>query len=453
MANPTDDSGLLAIYKRWYDDRKMTDVLTRESPILRDTPMTVVGGDEFAYATNYSAGGASSASAIVAARNAAAGQGKTVQWLAQRARLFSIFNITPQEIMASENVRGAFVPAPVIKMGDGLHSMRRLWATSLYGTGYGEVGQVGGAGFTSAADGTNALDVGDYSIIKKLDLGVTFKVTDGATPASPLRAGLATITAINGTVIHFTYTAVELWAATDYIEIEGCRDGSNPALPYGLPSVLPYADRSSTFYGVDRSLFVDRLSGSLITRTHDETLSDVVTRGLNQARWAGNGNEMMWIVNNYDYADFIAEITGVTQLMQQTNVAGKGSDNMVTRGLAEAQFRFQNSFLSKIYDDPFCPRGKSWIVDKDSIEIILLGGEKVVQDGINGNDPGVGSPVDATGLDYKFAQPLIDRYMTTQAGELTDGGPVVQTILQIYPQLICRQPGHCVVLNLVNPSA
>ena len=116
----TTDPGLFPIFKEWYDDRKMAEVLWRASPVLREMQMTRIGGKTYNFTANYAAGGAASGSALVASANAANGQGKNVQFAVTPGRLFSIFNINPQEIFASENVRGAFVPVPVIRMGDGL---------------------------------------------------------------------------------------------------------------------------------------------------------------------------------------------------------------------------------------------------------------------------------------------------------------------------------------------
>ena len=447
----TSDPGLLPIYKEWYDDKKMADVLWAASSVLRDTQMTLAGGKSYNFSTNYSAGGAASGSALTAAANAANGQGKNVQWAVTPGRLFSIFNINPQEIMSSENVRGAFVPVPVIRMGDGLASLRRLWAIALYGTGYGEIGQTGVVHVASDRAPTT-IDLGSYDKIVKLDLGVTFQVTNGDTPADTLRVGVHTVTHIAGTKVTFTSTADETWADDDWICIEGCREGSSPTLPAGLPSWLPLDSTAAatTLYGVDRSTWVDRLSGNRLARLHAEPLSDFWVRCILQARIAGQGNEMILIANPFDYNEFITESSNATALMQQTNMSGaKGSSNFVTRGLAESNFMFQNSWLTKVYADTYCPQGTFWIVDKDTLEFVLLGGEKVLNDGIASNDPGVQNPADASPPDYKMFQFMLDRYITIQQGTMTAGGPVAQTVFQIYGQFLIRQPGHCVVGNCV----
>ena len=452
----TTDPGLFPIFKEWYDDKKMAEVLWAASPVLRDMQMTRIGGKTYNFTANYAAGGASSGSALVAQTNAANGQGKNVQFAVTPGRLYSIFNVNPQEIFASENVRGAFVPVPVIRMGDGLASLRRLWAIALYGTGFGEIGQVGATPTTSI--GSQTLDLADYSIITKLDLGVTFQVTNGATPGSTLRAGLGTVTHIDGTVVTFTYTAVETWAATDWICIEGCRDGANGVLPVGIPAWLPGKGQRSalnnTFYGVDRSLWTDRLAGNYLERKAGEKISDFWVRCVQRARMAGQSNSMILITNPFDYNDFITEMSLATALVQQTNMsAAKGSSNAVTRGLAESNFMFQNSWLEKVYADTYCPKNTFYIVDKDSLEFIMLnGGDQVVKDGIASNDPGVQNPADASAPDLKTFQFIFDDYMTFQPGAMTAAGPVLSAILQIYGNFIVRQPGHCVVGYLVAPS-
>ena len=457
----TTDPGLFPIFKEWYDDRKMAEVLWRASPVLREMQMTRIGGKTYNFTANYAAGGAASGSALVASANAANGQGKNVQFAVTPGRLFSIFNINPQEIFASENVRGAFVPVPVIRMGDGLASLRRLWAIALYGTGYGEIGQVGSTPTTSI--GSQTIDLGTYDKITKLDIGVTFQVTNGATPASTLRAGVGTVTAIAGTVVTFSYTAVETWATTDWIEIQGCTDGTNPILPVGLAAWLPSGatraaiNSGTPFYGVDRTIWLDRLAGNAVVQGSagysGEKFADFIVRAVNQARIAGQGNEMMLIINPFDYNAFITEISAQTAYVQQTNMnAAKGSDNVATRGLAESSFMFQNSWISKVYDDLYCPQGVLYIVDKDSMEFVMLnGGEQTVKDGVADNDPGVQNPADASAPDLKTFQFIFDDYMTFQPGSMTAAGPVLQAIMQIYGNFIVREPGHCVVGTFTEP--
>lgn len=457
----TSDNALLPIYKEWYTDKQMESLLWRASPVLRDIVKNRVGGKTYNFAANYGAGGACAGDATVAASAASSGTSKSVQFAVAPGQLFSIFNVSAKEVLASENIRGAFVPAPVVKMYDGTAAFRRLFATALYGMGYGEIG-VTGATLTTVV-GSNTFDLGSFDKTIKLDIGSVFQVTNGALPSSALRTSVNTVTAISGNVITFTATAVESWAATDYIEIYGCRSGSTPLLPIGLAGWLPsLAGRSganwttyigTAFYGVDRSVFADRLAGNYIARNTgaSEKYVDCLVRGVKAVRNAG-GNPSWLIVNPDDYAQIMSEINGQTSYFQATDLPAKGKKNEIARGLSDSKYMFGTSFVDKIYDDPFCPRFTAYIIDEETIELALLSnGETPVSDSIVSTNPGV-QPVNGVSTpdvknNYAF---IFDDYVTIQPATLTADGPALQVILQLYGSFALRAPGKNAVINFVS---
>ena len=461
----TGDAGLLTIFKEWYTDQEMEQVLWRASPVLRDIKKNRVGGKTYNFAANYGSGGACAGDATVAASQAAAGTSKSAQFAVTPGTLFSIFNVGVQEILASENIRGAFVPVPVVKMFDSTAAFRRLFACALYGQGFGEVGQVvNGATITQGA--SNTLDVGQFSTVVKLDIGSVFIVTNGATPVSTLRTLECTVTSISGTSVTFNAAAGsnETWANTDWIETKGCRSGTTPLLPVGLAAWLPtIAGRSggtwttyigTAFNGVDRSVFPDRLAGNYVARNTgaSEKYSDCIVRAIKAVRNAG-GNPMWLIINPDDYNTVIAELTAATSYLQSTNVAGaKGQKNEAVRGFSDTKYAFATSWVDKVYDDPFCPRFTAYIIDEGTIEFAMLSNANTpVNDGINANDPG-SQPINGVSApDMKNTYSFIfDDYVTLQPGSLAAGGPVMQVILQLYGSFALRAPGKNAVINFVS---
>lgn len=460
----TSDAGLLTVFKEWYTDKEMEQVLWRASPVLRDIKKNRVGGKTYNYAANYGAGGACAGDATVAAANAASGTSKSVQFAVTPGRLFSIFNVGAQEVLASENIRGAFVPVPVVKMYDGTAAFRRLFATALYGMGFGEIGPANAIITTAAAPG-NVLDLGQFSTVVKLDIGSVFRVTNGATPVSTLRASINTVTAIDGNTITFTSDAIETWAATDWIEINGCRSGTTPLLPIGLTAWLPtLANRTggtwttyigTAFNGVDRSVFPSRLAGNYIQRDTGgaEKYVDCVTRAVRAVRNAG-GTPQWLVLNPDDYAKIITEIDGQTTYFQQTDIGkAKGKSNEAVRGIQDMKYAFSTSFVDKIYDDPFVPRYTAYVLDEETIEFAMLSnGDTPVNDGITANNPGsqaingVTTP-DLKGNSYSF---IFDDYVTIQPGTLGSDGPALQVILQLYGSFALRAPGKNCVINFVS---
>ena len=457
----TTDAGLLTVFKEWYTDKEMEQVLWRASPVLREIKKNRVGGKTYNFAANYGSGGAAAGDATVAATNAAAGTSKSAQFACAPGQLFSIFNVGAQEVLASENIRGAFVPVPVVKMYDGTAAFRRLFATSLYGMGFGEIGN---AIVLTTVVGSNTADLGQFSSTVKLDIGSVFQVTNGPLPSSALRTSVNTVTAIQGNVITFTATAVETWAATDWIEIQGCRSGSTPLLPIGLSGWLPnLAGRTgatwttyigTSFYGVDRSVFPDRLAGNYIARDTggSEKYADCLVRAVKAVRNAG-GNPTWLVINPDDYAKVMSEVNAQTTYFQSTDIPAKGKKNEIGRGLSDSKYMFSTSFVDKVYDDPYCPRFIAYVLDEESIEFAMLSnGDTPVNDGITGTNPGsqpingVSAP-DMKTNSYAF---IFDDYVTIQPGSLASGGPVLQVILQLYGTFAIRGPGHNAVVNFVS---
>lgn len=462
----TSDSALLTIFKEWYTDKEMNSLLWKASPVLREIVKNRVGGKSYNFAANYGSGGAAAADATIAAANAASGTSRSVQFAVTPGTMFSIFQVSAQELLASENIRGRFVPAPVVKMYDGTAAFRRLFATALYGSGYGEVGQVvNGATITQGV--SNTVDFAQYSTVVKLDIGSQFIVTNGATPGSTLRTLVNTVTSINGTSVTFTAAAGtnETWANTDWVEIYGCRSGSTPLLPVGLSAWLPtVADRTgetwttyigTSFMGVDRSVFPERLAGNYIKRdtSGSEKYADCVIRGVMASRNAGCGNSMWLIVNPFDYNTILKEVNAQTTYFQQTDMGkAKSKDNQVVKGISDQKYVFSTSWVDKVYEDPFCPRFTAYIIDEETIEFAMLSNaDTPVKDGISGNDPGVQpvNGVSAPDIKNTFAF-IFDDYITIQPGSLAAGGPVTQVILQLYGAFALRGPGKNTVINFVS---
>jgi len=457
------DAGVLTVLKEWYSDKPLEPVLWRASPVLRDMAKNRVGGKSYNFVANYGVGGGAAGDATAAASQAAAGTSKSVQFAVTHGQLFSIFAVSAKEIYESEMVRGAFLPIPVIKFYDGTAAFRRLFATALYGMGYGEVGN---AVVATTSVGSQTVDFADKYLVLKLDIGSVFRVTNGATPGSALRTSVNTVTAIDGTKVTFTATAIETWAATDWVVNEGCRtSGGLPLLPVGLTAWLPtIADRTgstwtsyigTSFYGVDRSVFPQRLAGQYIKRNvgANEKYVDTIVRAVEEVRNAG-GDPKWLIVNPTDYRTIIGEVNAQTTYFQQTDMGkAKGKSSEFVRGLSDMKYMFGTSWVDKVYDDPFCPRFTAYIIDEETIEFVMLSnGNTPVQDGISSNNPGI-QPVngvstpDMKGNTYSF---IFDDYVTIQPATLASDGPAVQVILQLFGNFALRAPGRNAVVSFVS---
>jgi hypothetical protein len=380
-----------------------------------------------------------------------------VEFAITNGQIFSTFFVTVQEILASQNVRGAYVPVAVNRMGQGLDSFRKVAAASLYGMGYGEIGQVGSTPTITATQQT--VDFLDKALVVKLSIGSIFSITNGALPSSTLRTGKCKVDKIDGTKVTFTSdTAIGAVAATDWLCLDGCRNGSTPLLPVGLAGWLPsLANRTgsswttyigTSFFGVDRSVNVEGAAGQFILRNTgaSEKYNEAVVRGVEAVRTAGGVHDIL-ILNSSDYSTIIKELQAVTTLFQSINTGSKPNKNEVARGISEMKYAFSTSWVDEVWDDPFCPTGTAYILDSEQIEMACLtNSDAPIADGIAENNPGKQNLTDVKAPTDNYTW-LIDDYLTVQPGANTMNGPAEQVIVQLYGSWVVYNPSKCCVIR------
>ncbi len=455
----TTDSNLLGLYKIWYTEKDPQDVFFRNSPVVRKIPKSRIGGKQYNVPLLLGNGGNASGNLITSTTNAAGGSAPNVEFAITNGQLFSTFFVTQQEILASQNYRGAYMPAPINRMAQGLDSFRKLAATSLYGSGFGEIGQVGST--PTIASGANTVDFADKSLVVKLSIGSKFSITNGATPSSSLRTGICTVTKLDGTKVTFSSdTAIGAVAATDWVCLDGCRNGSSPLLPVGLRGWLPdLANRTggtwtsyigTAFFGVDRSVNVEGAAGQFVLRNSgaSEKYADAIVRAVEAVRTAGGVPDLL-VLNTSDYNTIIGELNAQTTLWQSINQGGaKNSTNEVTRGISAMKYAFSTSWVDEVWDDPFCPKGVAYVLSSDSMELACLTNSDapIKEPGVDGNEPGKQDLTSYKAPDMNYSW-LIDDYVTVQPGANTMNGPALQVIVQLYGSWVVHNPSKCAVVK------
>lgn len=450
----TSDSALLTIYKTWYTNDKLANLLWRNSPVLKMITKERVGGKEYAFAMLYGRGGATSGDYTKAVANAAS-SAKNAEMKVQPGKVFTVFNINQLERLASKDQKGAYISAATDRMFAAAEGTRKTLAACLYGSGYGEVGQLQAA--VNAGDSTLTLN---YDAILKLDVGSKFEVTSTTLASGALVAGGPfTVTAINGNTVTFSPVAPAGGFIDDgWVELEGGRDGSgNPNMPTGLAAWIPsVADRTggtwttyigTSFYGTTRSIAVERLAGSFYKRDsgNNEKYSSALSNGVKLARRAG-GVPNMIIVNDDDYKTIIDELEANTTYWQSINSGDKKGKNEVVKGISDMSFAFSTSWVQYMVDDPYCPKGTAYILDKDTFKFIALSNaEKVMGDNVSGNEPGKDS-VESIGEPSFNYDLLIDDFLDVRPASDTSEGPGARVSLSVYGNFICTNPAsNCVV--------
>jgi hypothetical protein len=249
-------------------------------------------------------------------------------------------------------------------------------------------------------------------------------------------------------------------AATDWVELDGCRDTTTPLLPIGLAGWVPsIANRTggtwtsyigTAFFGVTRSSNVQAMAGQFILRNTgaSEKYMDAVVRGVEAVRTAG-GIPNLLVLNTTDYNTIIGEMAAQSTFWQSINTGSKPNKNEVAKGISDMKYAFSTSWVDEVWDDPFCPKGTAYILESDSIELACLtNSDAPLKDGISENNPGKDAltATKAPELNYFW---LIEDYVTSQPGSNTMNGPALQVIIQLYGSWVVHNPSKQCVIRFV----
>jgi hypothetical protein len=451
----TADAFLLGIYKRFYTDKEIRGLFFRNSPTGRAVEINQIEGQTYQFTIPYDRGGATTGDYTVAVANAAS-SAKTAEMAVTMGKIFSVFLVTQGEYLAARTKRGGYLKAMGLKMFAACEGTRKLYAASLFGYGVGDIGYLPAA--VAAAATTATLN---YDTVVKLAIGSQFYVLNGVLPTSAVYdATVRTVSAIDGNTITWTGGGATAggWASGSMVIIVGGRDATPlPNMPTGLAGWVPFtAGRTgvnwttyiaAAFYGVTRSTSTNQLAGWYIARTGGELYMDCVVRGVAAARRGGGVPDMV-ILNDEDFLFMNQEVNQQTAMMQQINVTGaKNAPNEVSRGLARLRFAMSTSWLENVYDDPYCPKGYGWIVDKSVLEYVTYSNaKKVIDDGIVDNEPGAASAEKNNEEPDTAFKLNIEDYLSIDGNSTSTEGPAAQVSVSLYGNFAVREPGHCAVL-------
>ena len=200
-------------------------------------------------------------------------------------------------------------------------------------------------------------------------------------------------------------------STTYVIALKGSMDGAsgaagNPIMPMGLDGWLPIVNGrkdgvsdtnwttyiTTLFNGVNRSVAPDRLAGQFYQEVSSSAKkADAITALLRKVRRAGGVPDIV-LLNEKDWYDVGKEIETTNTLFTQTSEKGK---KKATMGFSDFAAAFSTNWIDNIYDSPYVPEGKFYILDKTAIEYFVYTNADVVKDGIDGNNPGKQDVMDA----------------------------------------------------------
>ena len=194
------------------------------------------------------------------------GSGSIKKFSLTRYPIYGLATIDRQTMLASKDQKGAFLPAAEFAIDGAFVGLANMMSQALYGSGTGVIGQI-----STIASGVIQLAQVDSAVNFEVGQVLDATTTNDSSSLSNKIAALANVIAIDrdvGTVTVANYTAGNFgtvaaspsgWAALQYL----AQDGNLNAMPPGFAGWIPVTAPTSgdNFFGVDRSVDVDRLAG------------------------------------------------------------------------------------------------------------------------------------------------------------------------------------------------
>lgn len=453
----TADQAILNILRVWYRDG-VENLMFRNSPVVKKVNKTRVEGKQQNFAAVYSRGGAVAGNFLVA-RQKAAENVKNAEFKVTPGQLFSVFSYNAKEVQASLSKKGAYMKVAANKAFAATEAFRKTLAAAFYGRGYGEIGILADP-VTFAASTPIDITLTEDAIIKIAvgsGLALKNKVAD-TTELVRLE-----VSAIDGNTVTVVPSGAYTGVGGEVVVLAGSMDASgNPYLPVGIDAWLPVvAERTGSdwqsyintpFMGVTRSVAVDGLAGSFIKAAAGEKISETIEKLIRKVRRYGSKADMI-ILNDEDWLKMADEIQSTNTYFTQTSTAAKRKANV---GLNKLTAGFSTNYIDVIYDDPYCPQGKAYVLDTDAVELWSYTNSEIVNDGVAANEPGKPDAEEDSGSKGREGDPyklLIDDYISVQPGEATADGPAVEVTMQIFGSYVVTDPSVCGVAILSNAPA
>lgn len=293
---------------------------------------------------------------------------------------YGVANIDGLTSEISMTNRGAFLKAITSEIDGTMKEVAREMSKALYRSRTGSLATVlaytGSASTFTVAEGSAQL------------FEVNMEIVVSATDGGALRdsGASATITAINrGTQTLTSDSALDTqisgFAAGSYIYREGDQiaAGSGNLKPAGLASWLPATAPSSgdSFYGVDRSIDVERLAGNRTDQSGASSIEEALINGQSIAAVEGDGIDHI-MMNNKNYRELVNALGSKVQY--ETAYVGMNS------GEKSAQIGFKALCVQgdygtiKVVPDRDCPVDIAYGLKLDTWKCMSVGNTpKIIQ--------------------------------------------------------------------------
>lgn len=456
------NANVLAMLKIYYKD-KAENLLFRNSPVFSKIGKERIEGKSanFPALAGFSGGvGGSYKKALDSANEV----GTVAQWAVTPGQVFGVISFNNKEVLASKTDKGAFLRVADAKMFTSFDAVKKVLATALYGRGYGEVCATG---YTTAIVADTAFEISGLPDFAMMTFVPGMKLDLKSSITSTTVNATLTVTKANGnTITVVSDKSVATPLATDILCIANSMDASgNPVLPMGLAGWLPnvhgrvdtgsgtneWSDYvANSFMGVIRNVNQDALCGAYVpVPGSSEKYNVTVQKLLRKLRRQGSKADLI-ILNDEDFATLASEIETTNTYFTQTSGKSKKTGNV---GIYDITAAFSTNYIENLYDDPFCPKGRFYVLDADTIKFwCYTNADKVMDVGVSGNEAGTTDVTEGEDVAVKPYQLLIDDLLTLQPGQASDDGPSSVVGINVYGSFVVTNTAHNGVGNFYGAS-
>ena len=440
------DSSILTMLKTYYAKAGLGNLLYRNDPLLKmlGNKAERIEGKVQSFSALYSRGGAVSADATVATELAST-TAQAKEFNVTPGQLFSSCVYTNKEVLASRTKAGAYVPIATAKMFAALESFRKTLAIAQYGTGHGDLFTLSGD-FAAMSVGTDITQNWPTNAIYGVDPGsaVVYKTNLNDPDSAAVAAG--TVKSVNpaaGTVV-ITPTVSGTPQTGAVVCLKGCTDDEgNPLLPVGLAGWLNgNVQPNDNFFGVNRSVAPERLAGVNYVAQSGETKYLSIEKALLNVQAYGSQADVI-VLNPADALALQQEVESKTYF---TKVDG-GKKTKAEIGYDGMGISIIGSFLDRVITSPYCPKGKAYILDTETVKLWVYSNADKIDD--KQGDFDTVKDVSETGEDVSQRpyQLLVDDLFTLNPSAITKDGAGTLVLVNFLGEFVVTEPCKNAVVN------
>ena len=352
------------VVKKRYDDRKVWDLTFGQNKLLGWCPRTTnITGKSYEVPVTLGniAGGSSDFAEAVASRKGT----QHVRWSATRRKSYQTATIDNETLRAMKDDKGAFFRAVTSQLDSAFRAFGSDTGWAIYQDGTGVRGTV-----ATVADEVVTVGAGES---RAFALGMRCTIYDStdATLAGTPNATNVRVVAIDRSTETVTFDTdldtiagdvVAAVAAGDFI----VRAGDENAKVLGLAAAFPDPTTITTgdsFYGVDRSVYKERLLGLHYDGTADANFG-VALRKAGAVAVENEGNPSAVFMNPIDVATLDVALDGDREFDKVASQDGHVGFDAIKVHLG--------GIVVPVLADAWCPQDTAYMLEKGSMELFSI---------------------------------------------------------------------------------